>query len=75
MPRKAFSQFEAVSAVIPHEGGYRAAIAIKRHDGGAPTFHTVLPSQTFKTAHEADVAASHELERLIDVTEVGELVF
>ena len=39
MARKAFEHFEAVSAVVPGEGGYHAAIAVKALGGsGAPTF-------------------------------------
>ena len=43
MARKAFEHFEAVSAVIPGEGGYHAAIAVKAIGGtGAPRFNKVL---------------------------------
>ena len=59
MARKAFETFEAVSAVVPREGGYHAAIATKAIGGsGAPRFHKLLEEQTFKTAHEADEAAA-----------------
>ena len=59
MARKAFETFEAVSAVVPREGGYHAAIATKAIGGsGAPRFHKVLEEQTFKTAREADEAAT-----------------
>ncbi|MFJ4142293.1 hypothetical protein [Pseudomonas sp. NPDC089734] len=75
MARKEFKEYEAVSAVIPGEGGYSAAIAVKALDaGGAPRFHPVLPGEKFKTAHDADLAAVRELERLIDVDGEGELV-
>jgi hypothetical protein len=74
MARKEFVQFEAVSAVVPGEGGYSAAIAVKALGGsGAPRFHKVLDDQTFKTAHDADQAAAQKLEQLVDVTEDGEL--
>ncbi|WP_297831638.1 hypothetical protein [Pseudomonas sp.] len=76
MARKEFKDVEAVSAVMPGEGGYSAAIAVKAHHaGGAPRFHRVLDEQKFKTAHEADQAASEELARLVDVDADGELVF
>ncbi|MEB0045097.1 MULTISPECIES: hypothetical protein [unclassified Pseudomonas] len=76
MARKAFDQFEAVSAVVPREGGYHAAIATKAIGGsGAPRFHTVLEDQTFKTAHDADEAAALELTRLKDVSEDGDLIW
>ncbi|MEE3914496.1 hypothetical protein [Pseudomonas viridiflava] len=75
MARKEYEEFEAVSAVMPGEEGYRAAIAVKARAGGAPRFHAVLPGQTFKTAHEADLAASAELERLASVDAEGELVW
>ncbi|MDB6145634.1 MAG: hypothetical protein JWP80_4678 [Pseudomonas sp.] len=76
MARKEFNDVEAVSAVMPGEGGYSAAIAVKAlNAGGAPRFHRVLDGQTFKTAHEADQAATEELARLIDVNAEGELVF
>ncbi|MCV4288898.1 hypothetical protein OH708_13355 [Pseudomonas capsici] len=76
MARKVFNAFEAVSAVIPGEGGYRAAIAVKALGaGGAPRFHPVLPGEKFKTAHDADLAATQELERLTDVDAEGELVW
>jgi hypothetical protein len=76
MARKEFKEVEAVSAVMPGEGGYSAAIAVKGlHAGGAPRFHRVLAGQTFKTAHEADLAAAEELARLVDVDAEGELVF
>ncbi|MEB0039054.1 MULTISPECIES: hypothetical protein [unclassified Pseudomonas] len=76
MARKVFNDVEAVSAVMPGEGGYSAAIAVKAHHaGGAPRFHRVLGDQKFKTAHDADHAAAEELARLVDVDADGELVF
>ncbi|UVK97675.1 hypothetical protein [Pseudomonas sp. B21-048] len=76
MARKAFEHFEAVSAVVPGEGGYHAAIAVKALGGsGAPRFHKVLESQTFKTAHEADEAAAKELTHLKDVKEDADLLW
>jgi hypothetical protein len=76
MARKAFQHHEAVSAVVPGEGGYSAAIAVKvLVDGGAPRFHKVLDGQRFSKAFEADEAASAELERLRDVDVDGELVW
>lgn len=74
MARKEFEHFEAVSAVVPGEGGYSAAIAIKALGAsGAPRFHRVLDDQTFKTAHDADQAAALQLEQLIDVDAEGQL--
>jgi hypothetical protein len=74
MARKAFNRHEAVSAVVPGEGAYRAAIAVKHLEGGgAPQFHKVLEGQTFKTAHEADVAACEVLAQLADVDDDGQL--
>ncbi|MEB2624142.1 hypothetical protein [Pseudomonas sp. YuFO8] len=76
MARKAFEYFEAVSAVVPGEGGYHAAIAVKALGGsGAPRFHKVLEGQTFKTANEADLAAAKELTRLKDVKEDTDLLW
>ncbi|MFJ2363029.1 hypothetical protein ACIPIN_04785 [Pseudomonas sp. NPDC087697] len=76
MARKEFAQFEAVSAVVPGEGGYSAAIAVKALGGsGAPRFHKILDDQKFKTAFEADQAAEQKLEQLTDVAEDGELVW
>ncbi|HJR29446.1 MULTISPECIES: hypothetical protein [Pseudomonas] len=76
MARKAFEHFEAVSAVVPGEGGYHAAIAVKALGGsGAPVFHKVLEGQTFKTAHEADEAAAKELTRLKDVKQDADLLW
>lgn len=80
MARKELNNFEAVSAVVPSgapgEGGYSAAIAVKAlNAGGAPMFNKVLPNQTFKTAHDADVAAAGELARLLDIDAEGNLVF
>jgi len=76
MARKEFQHYEAVSAAIPGDGGYSAAIAVKGLGaGGAPSFHRVLLDQTFTTALTADQAAVEELERLIDVTSEGELMF
>lgn len=76
MARKAFETFEAVSAVVPAEGGYHAAIAVKALGGsGAPRFHKILDGQVFKTAHDADEAAAKELTRLKDVDEESELVW
>ncbi|WP_296180066.1 hypothetical protein [Pseudomonas sp. UBA1879] len=76
MARKQFQHHEAVSAAVPGEGGYSAAIAVKGLGaGGAPTFHRVLQEQKFTTALAADQAAVDELERLIDVTSEGELMF
>lgn len=76
MARREFEQFEAVSAVVPGEGGYSAAIAVKAlNAGGAPRFHKVLPGQTFKTAMAADDAACAELERLAGVSDEAELLW
>ncbi|MDR6605232.1 hypothetical protein [Pseudomonas synxantha] len=76
MARKAFDHFEAVSAVVPGEGGYYAAIAVKALDGsGAPRFHKVLEGQVFKTAHDADLAAAKELLHLKDVKENTDLLW
>ncbi|MFC6335839.1 hypothetical protein GIR22_06335 [Pseudomonas sp. CCM 7891] len=76
MARKEFAHHEAVSAVVPGEGGYSAAIAIKALDGmGAPRFHKILDEHTFKTADDADDAAAQQLERLIDVDEEGQLAW
>jgi len=76
MARKAFETFEAVSAVVPREGGYYAAIATKPIGGsGAPRFNKLLEDQTFKTATEADDAAAKQLTRLKGVGEDGELIW
>ncbi|POF40794.1 hypothetical protein B0D71_20210 [Pseudomonas laurylsulfativorans] len=76
MARKAFEHFEAVSAVVPGEGGYHAAIAVKALGGsGAPRFHKVLEGQVFKTAHDADLAAAKELTHLKDVKEDTDLLW
>ncbi|MFJ7282936.1 hypothetical protein [Pseudomonas sp. NPDC099000] len=76
MARKAFDHFEAVSAVVPGDGGYHAAIAVKAIGGaGAPRFHKVLEGQIFKTANEADLAAAKELTRLKDVKEDADLLW
>lgn len=77
MARKAFETFEAVSAVVPKEGGgYHAAIATKAIGGsGAPRFNKVLDEQSFKTANEADDAAAKELTRLKGVDDEGGLVW
>ncbi|MFD2642291.1 hypothetical protein [Pseudomonas japonica] len=76
MARRVFVGFEAVSAVVPGEGGYSAAIAVKGLGAtGAPRFHKVLPGQIFKTATAADEAASAELERLNGVSADAELVW
>ncbi|QIH10417.1 MULTISPECIES: hypothetical protein [Pseudomonas] len=74
MARKEFAHYEAVSAVVPGEGGYSAAIAVKALGAsGAPRFHKVLDAETFKTAHDADQAAAQQLEQLIDVDADGQL--
>ncbi|MBD9459468.1 hypothetical protein IB241_17430 [Pseudomonas sp. PDM05] len=74
MARKEFAHHEAVSAVVPGEGGYSAAVAVKALDGmGAPRFHKILDGQKFKTASDADDAAALQLERLIAVDEEGQL--
>ena len=76
MARKQFAHHEAVSAVVPGEGGYRAAVAVKALDGmGAPRFHKILEGQRFKTASDADDAATVQLERLIDVDQDGQLTW
>lgn len=76
MSRKEFAHHEAVSAVVPGEGGYSAAVAVKALDGmGAPRFHKILDGQTFKTASDADDAAALQLERLVDVDEEGQLAW
>ena len=76
MARKEFAHHEAVSAVVPGEGGYSAAVAVKALDGmGAPQFHKILDGQTFKSASDADDAATVQLERLIGVDEEGQLAW
>lgn len=77
MARKAFETFEAVSAVVPKDGGgYHAAIATKAIGGsGAPRFNKVLDEQSFKTANEADDAAAKELTRLKGVDDEGGLIW
>ncbi|WP_312936396.1 hypothetical protein [Pseudomonas sp.] len=77
MARRVFPQFEAVSAMVPAEGGgYHAAIAVKHLiNGGAPRFHKVLDGQHFTSAVTTDAAASAELERLQAVSEAGELIW
>ena len=80
MARKEFTQFEAVSAVVPVElgvpGAYNAAIAVKAlYEGGAPRFHKILTEHTFKTATAADAAAAEQLEALQGVTDDAELVW
>lgn len=73
MARKVFEHHEAVSAVVPNEGSYHAAIAIKAlQGGGAPRFHKVLDGQSFRTAHEADGAAAEVLLPLAAVDDEGE---
>ncbi len=77
MARREFPHFEAVSAMVPVEGGgYNAAIAVKAlGTGGAPRFHKVLDGQVFQSAVAADEAACAELARLQGVGEEGELTW
>ncbi|MGK0149155.1 hypothetical protein [Pseudomonas putida] len=77
MARREFQHFEAVSAMVPVEGGgYTAAIAVKALGmGGAPRFHKILDGQVFKGAVAADEAATAELRRLQGVSEEGELIW
>ncbi|KTT20140.1 hypothetical protein ACSFEV_15940 [Pseudomonas fulva] len=77
MARREFPQYEAVSAMVPAEGGgYHAAIAVKAIGmGGAPRFHKVLDGQVFKGAVAADEAATGQLQRLQGVSEAGELIW
>lgn len=77
MARREFSHFEAVSAMVPVQGGgYNAAIAVKALGmSGAPRFHKVLDGQVFQSAVAADEAACTELARLQGVGEEGELIF
>jgi len=76
MARKQFAHHEAVSAVVPGEGGYSAAVAVKVLDGmGAPQFHKILDGQKFKTASDADDAATLHLELLTDVDAEGQLTW
>ncbi|WP_307417610.1 hypothetical protein [Pseudomonas sp. W3I7] len=77
MARKQFAHHEAVSALVrEEEGGYSAAVAVKALDGmGAPQFHKILGEQKFKTASDADDAATLQLEYLVDVDEDGQLTW
>ncbi|MBE8591507.1 hypothetical protein IQK56_11505 [Pseudomonas sp. MAFF 301449] len=76
MARKQFAHHEVVSAVVPGEGGYSAAVAVKALDGmGAPQFHKILDGQTFKTASDADDAATLQLAGLVDVDAEGQLIW
>jgi hypothetical protein len=66
MARREFPHFEAVSAMVPVEGGgYNAAIAVKALGMG----------QVFKGAVAASSAATSELQRLQGVSEEGELIW
>ncbi|RXT91339.1 hypothetical protein B1F69_14345, partial [Pseudomonas syringae] len=72
MARKEYNGFEVVSAVMPSEQGYNAAIAVKALGaGGAPRFHALLPDQKFKTAADAELAAVPQLQRLADIDADG----
>lgn len=77
MARREFPHFEAVSAMVPVEGGgYNAAIAVKALGmGGAARFHKVLGDEVFKSAVAADEAACAELARLQGVSEEDELIW
>lgn len=76
MARRTFVGFEAVAAMVPCEGGYHAAIAVKGLGAvGAPRFHKVLDGQVFRSALAADEAANTELERLQGVNADAELVW
>lgn len=77
MARREVSGFEAVSAMVPAEGGgYHAAIAVKAlQGGGAPQFHRILQGQVFERALAADDAACAELERLASVGDDGQLIW
>lgn len=76
MARRELDGYEAVSAAVPGEDGYDAAIAVKAQGaGGAPIFHRVLAGQKFKTALQADVAATDELARLTAIDAEGGLSF
>ncbi|MGR3964604.1 hypothetical protein FW800_09040 [Pseudomonas sp. 910_23] len=77
MARKQFVHHEAVSALMrEEEGGYSAAIAVKALDGmGAPKFHKILDGQKFKTASDADDAATLHLDCLVDVDAEGQLTW
>lgn len=76
MARRVFVGFEAVAAMVPCEGGYNAAIAVKGLGAtGAPRFHKVLEGKLFKSALAADDAANAELVRLQGVTADAELVW
>lgn len=62
--------------MVPVEGGYNAAIAVKALSmGGAPRFHKILDGQVFKGAVAADEAATAELQRLQGVSTDGELIW
>ena len=56
MARREFPYFEAVSAMVPVEGGgYNAAIAVKALGmGGVPRFHKILDGQVFQGAVAAE---------------------
>lgn len=76
MARRELDGFEAVSAAVPGDDGYDAAIAVKAQGaGGAPIFHRVLPGQKFNTALLADIAATEELARLAAIDAEGGLSF
>lgn len=76
MALRKFVGFEAVAAMVPCEGGYHAAIAVKAFGAvGAPRFHKILDGQVFKSAMAADDAANAELERLRGVNADAELVW
>lgn len=77
MARREFPGFEAVSAMVPAEGGgYHPAIAVKAlNGGGTPRFHKILEGQVLASAVATDAVASAELERLQGVDDAGELIW
>jgi hypothetical protein len=72
MARKQFAHHEAVSAVVPGEGLQRR----RRRQGtrwhGRTAVSQDPDGQTFKTASDADDAATLQLELLVDVDAEGQ---
>ncbi|MBC3376866.1 hypothetical protein HU762_23260 [Pseudomonas sp. SWRI92] len=77
MARKTFGTLEAISAVVPKEGGgYYAAIATNVIGSpDKPRFNKVLEEQSFQRASEADDAAAVQLTHLKGVDGEGGLVW
>lgn len=76
MARKHFDKFEAVSSAVPVDDAFEAVIAIKRREGNEDLrIFRVADGKRYDLASEADVVAEAALNKVLEISDGGELIW